>query len=243
MKKLLIATDSARLGQMLQECLSKQFDILLCSNGNQAIELLHSFSPDILAVDLMLSGIDGLGVIKMARSAGVAPKVVAWSAYISGYITAALDQLHIDYLIRPPFDCQYLAARIVDVAQWNQAEFGLDRELRNTLTALGFRPNHAGSLITEACIRQYVTNPAQVLSSQLYPAVAREFGTSVSQVERAMGRAVEAAWSARNEILWRVYFPVGKNGNLKKPSNARFLAVMGACLQPWTQAYTDSLTG
>lgn len=243
MKKLLIAADSRVFAESLQESLSKQFDILICHDGQEALQLLRDFRPDLLVVDLMLSQIDGIGVIKMAQSSGVQPKVVAYSAYITDYVTAALEQLNVACLFRLPCDHRHVAARVLDVAGWQEQESRVDRELRNILAVLGFRPNHAGCLITESCVRQYMNDPGQTLSTQLYPAVAKSLDSTHSQVERAMGRAVEVAWKERDEQVWRMYFPTGKNGKVKKPSNAQFLAVIGERLSPWMESHTNSLTG
>lgn len=243
MKKLLIAADSRIFAELLQESLTKQFDILTCHDGQEALQLLRDFRPDLLVIDLMLSQIDGIGVIKMAHSSGIRPQVVAYSAYITDYVTAALEQLNVACLIRLPCDHRYVAARILDVAGWQEQEPVIDRELRNILAVLGFRPNHAGCLITESCVRQYMNDPGQTLSTQLYPAVAKSFDSTQAQVERAMGRAVEAAWKARDEQVWRMYFPTGKNGKVNKPSNAQFLAVIGECLSVVAESDTSCLTG
>ena len=243
MKKLLIATDSRLFAQSLQQSLSAQLDVMVCHDGQTAAELLYDFRPDLLAVDLMLSGIDGIGLIQMARSAGIRPQVIACSAYITEYITAALERLNTACLIRTPCDHRYVAARILDVASWQSAGSGVERELRNILTVLGFRPNHAGTLITEACVLRYMDAPNQKLSSQLYPAVGEAFGGTPVQVERAMGRAVEGAWKHGDEQTWRMYFPTGKNGKVTKPTNTEFLAVMAQCLTPPEELKSNRLTG
>lgn len=243
MKKLLIAADSRIFVELLQESLTQQFEVMVCHDGLEAVQLLRDFCPDLMVVDLMLSGIDGIGVIKMAHSAGIRPQVVACSAYITDYVTAALEQMNTACLIRLPCDHRYVAARILDVAGWQEPEMGKDRELRNILAVLGFRLNHAGYLVTEACVQQYIRDPRQTLSTQLYPAVACAFGSTQAQVERALGRAVEAAWKVRDEQVWRIYFPTGKNGKVYKPSNAQFLAVMGKCLSVATESDTSCLTG
>jgi len=50
-------------------------------------------------------------------------------------------------------------------------------------------------------------------------------------VERSLRFAIESAWKRRNEQVWRLYFPAGKNGKVVKPTNAVFLSRIVECLQ------------
>lgn len=243
MKKLLIAANSQVFSDTLAESLSQQFEISVCCDGTEAIQLLRELRPELLVLDMMLSGIDGVGVLKMAHSLGIFPKVIAYSTYISDYITAALEQMNVCSLIRLPCSMNHLAARILEVAFWQEQDSTLDTELRSILAMLGFKSNHAGCVITETCIKCYLQDPYQPLCSQLYPAVEVILGRTASSVERAMGRAIEAAWNSRDEQIWRMYFPVGRNGKVAKPSNAQFMARIAECLTPWVQTEIKSLIG
>ena len=61
---------------------------------------------------------------------------------------------------------------------------------------------------------------AHALTKALYPALAREFGTTPSCVERAIRSAVDAAWLRGDPELQRAYF------NVDKPSNGVFIAAV-----------------
>lgn len=243
MKKLLIATNSQAFADSLAESLSEQFEISVCDDGTEAVQLLRDIRPELLVLDMMLPGIDGVGVLKMAHTFGVYPKVIAYSPYISDYLITASEQLNVCSLIRIPCGINHLAARILEIAFWQEQEPNLDTELRSILAMLGFKINHAGCVVTEACIKCYLQDPCQVLYSQLYPAVERILGKTASSVERAMGRAIEAAWNSRDERIWRMYFSVGRNGKVAKPSNAQFMARIAECLKPWAETEADIMIG
>lgn len=230
MKKLLIAANSQSFTETVSEYLSHQFAVTVCHNGDDALQLIQDIRPDILAIDLMLSGIDGIGVLQTAQSLGICPRVIAFSTYITDYVVAALELLNVCCLIRLPCDCRRFVARVLDVADWKEREPDQESELRDILAVLGFRTNHAGCVVTAACVLQYIHGPHQVLSTQLYPVVAQALGGTDKQIERSMGRAVEAAWESRDERVWRLYFPAGKNGKVMKPTNAKFLSVIAECL-------------
>lgn len=243
MKKLLITANSRIFAETLTESLSEQFEISVCYDGMEALQLLRQLRPDLLALELMLPGVDGVGVLKTAQSIGIFPRVIAYSAYISDYVTASLEQMNVCSLIRLPCNMNHLAARILEMAAWQEQRLDLDTQLRSLLAVLGFKINHAGCVITEMCVKQYLQNPKQALCSQLYPAVAQQLGATEKSVERAMGRAIESAWSNRDEQIWCMYFPVGKNGRVVKPSNAQFMARIADCLTQWVEPEIERQIG
>ncbi|MEP5933990.1 MAG: response regulator, partial [Winogradskyella arenosi] len=53
--KLLLAEDEAALGQILKESLeTRDFEVILCENGDKAFEKYKSESPEILVLDVMM---------------------------------------------------------------------------------------------------------------------------------------------------------------------------------------------
>lgn len=243
MKRVLIAANSPLLTAVISEYLSDSFEIAVCHTGQDAVLLLHEFCPDVLAVDLMLSGIDGVGVLKTAQSLGVGCRAVAFSTYISGYMTAVLEQMEISALIRMPCAPEFLASRIRDVGTWQMREDRQEVALRNLLTQLGFHAGQSSYPTVKTCLVLYLSDRSQRLVPQLYPAAAVQLGSTPKQVERAVSRAVDAAWKCRDEQLWKRYFSTDHNGKVKRPSNAQFFAVIAGHLVPWADNEANTATG
>ena len=63
------------------------------------------------------------------------------------------------------------------------------------------------------------------LTKELYPALARQFGTTPSCVERSIRSAVDAAWMRGDPEIQRGYFTVDK------PSNGSFIAALAEKLR------------
>ena len=61
---------------------------------------------------------------------------------------------------------------------------------------------------------------AHALTKELYPTLARQFGTTAACVERDIRTAVEAAWMRGNPEIQRAYF------TMDKPSNGAFISAM-----------------
>lgn len=64
-KKVLIVEDDALLSKVLSESfLKERFQVAIVDNGLKVAEMVASFSPDIILLDLIIPGIDGFGVLK-----------------------------------------------------------------------------------------------------------------------------------------------------------------------------------
>jgi len=68
--KILIVDDEPHIVELVKFNLETEgFKIIEAFDGNQAIELAHSQKPDLIILDLMLPGIEGLQVCKELRAA------------------------------------------------------------------------------------------------------------------------------------------------------------------------------
>jgi two-component system, OmpR family, alkaline phosphatase synthesis response regulator PhoP len=65
MKKILIAEDDKFLGSAYRVKLTKAgFDIKLCADGQEAIDALKIFTPDIILLDLVMPVKDGFATLE-----------------------------------------------------------------------------------------------------------------------------------------------------------------------------------
>lgn len=231
MRSILIASSSQSFAAALAEQLGDQFQVYSCQTGLEALSILRAVEPEFAVIDLCISGIDGIEVLKLAKDVGICPMTVAISGYITDYVTAAMEELQVCALIRLPCDVHCLAAKVFDVAAWKKQERTIEDRVREMLNTLNFKPKTAGYAVTQACICAYYKDPYQQLMNTLYPTVALQCDGTVAQVERSLRFAIESAWKRRNEQVWRMYFPAGKNGKIVKPTNAVFLSRIVECLQ------------
>lgn len=110
--KLLLAEDDPRLRQDLkQHFLRRGFSVLACENGTQALNTMQQAPFDLLLLDIMLPGIDGLSLLDELRRHQAVP-VMLMSALgaeqdrISGFTRGADDYLP------KPFSLAELDARV-----------------------------------------------------------------------------------------------------------------------------------
>lgn len=230
MRKLLIADRS--LADALGRLLSEQFEIRYCTRDDQVLQQITRYQPDVLVLDLMLTDTDGLSVLHAAHSIGIRPVTIVTTCYVSDYVLQALEKLQVSYLMMKPCNVQALASRILDAAGPDTSCNGeaLRTELELLFLALGLRRKLAGYKYLVEAVLLYYNNPEQSLTKELYPEAARILGGTAQQAERAIRTCIQDAYMKRSERIWHIYFPAGKDGRVRRITNANFIATVANCL-------------
>jgi len=66
-KKILVVDDEADFLKMMKLRLEDQYDVITASSGKAALALINSGHPDVVLLDLVMEGMDGLEVLKTIR--------------------------------------------------------------------------------------------------------------------------------------------------------------------------------
>lgn len=111
--RVLMIEDDADLCEALRPALETAgFRADFCHNGTDGLALLASGAYDVCILDRMLPGIDGLSLLRAARTKGVATPVLMLTALSGiGERVDGLDAGADDYLAKP-FDTRELLARL-----------------------------------------------------------------------------------------------------------------------------------
>lgn len=112
--KVLIVDDDVRNIAILSELLEEDYRITTASSGNQALERLAGFRPDLVLLDIMMPGMDGLEVCRRIREDKTSrfSKVLMISGKVTvedrlaGYAAGADDY------ITKPFDHDEIKAKL-----------------------------------------------------------------------------------------------------------------------------------
>jgi DNA-binding response OmpR family regulator len=76
-KKILIVEDDLDMLKLLKTAFTGEgFTVLTCRNGTEALHLVQSGHPDLVTLDLMLIGMDGMTVLKKIRELGIRVPVI-----------------------------------------------------------------------------------------------------------------------------------------------------------------------
>ncbi len=110
MDKVLIVDDEPRILKFLALKLqSSGFQVATAGNGTEAIETTRRDCPDIVVMDIIMPGLDGVEALRQIRKISSAP-VILFSA--RDHDAEEIKALGADDYIRKPFDPDELVRRI-----------------------------------------------------------------------------------------------------------------------------------
>ena len=99
---VLIVDDERSTREGLERALQNRYEVLLAEDGQKAMQLLESQPVDVLVTDLRMPGIDGLALLRRARSLPTPPVCIMMTAY--GSIENAVEAMQAGayhYLTKP----------------------------------------------------------------------------------------------------------------------------------------------
>ena len=109
----MVVDDDQDLAEMLGIVLtSSGFDVDLVSRGDEALEVFRNNPPDLVLLDVMLPGIDGIEVCRLIRKESMVPIVMLSAKCETQDIVRGLEAGADDYMQKPFRDKAELVARI-----------------------------------------------------------------------------------------------------------------------------------
>ena len=256
---ILIADDNQDFSRAISSYINAQDDmevIAIAKDGNEAIDMLTTTSPDILLLDVIMPHLDGLGVLEKLNMIRIEKKPICimLSAVGQDKITQKAISLGAEYYIVKPFDIELLIKRIreikfykpnnqslggfitretkqqyVEIANKDvKSEDNLEALVTNIIHEVGVPAHIKGyQYLREAIIM--VVNDIDVINQitkSLYPKIALKFNTTPSRVERAIRHAIEVAWGRGDQKTVENIFGYTVNALKGKPTNSEFIAMI-----------------
>lgn len=110
--RILVVDDDAALAEMLQIVLRQEgFDSTWCGTGDKAVDAVRDTQPDLVLLDLMLPGRDGIDVCREIRTFSGVPIVMLTAKSDTMDVVVGLEAGADDYVSKP-FKAKELVARI-----------------------------------------------------------------------------------------------------------------------------------
>jgi two-component system alkaline phosphatase synthesis response regulator PhoP len=111
-KKVLVIDDDAKTVDLVKLYLNRDgYKVLVASDGIEGVRLAHESRPDLIVLDLMLPGIDGLEVCRRLRQESDVPIIMLTARTTENDRLVGLDLGADDYVTKP-FSPRELAARV-----------------------------------------------------------------------------------------------------------------------------------
>lgn len=253
--RVLIADASTDFSRKMADAIQCSGDFTLAGvipDGSLVADGILRLRPDILLLELMLPGCDGISIIRNLKGAQnqgwlpVFPITVVLSAIISEPNTYLLRDAGIDYYMVKPVPPLSVLERLRDLrtalhrpVSLPSTPFGnrstpfetddIACDLTSLLIDIGIPASLSGYTYLREAIRMVIDNgiaPDGMLSKQIYPALAKRHGKSVASVEKAIRTAIETAWIRGRTDLLDQLFGYTVSAQRGKPTNTEFIAMI-----------------
>ncbi|MFF8195067.1 response regulator transcription factor [Streptomyces bobili] len=132
-QKLLLAEDDRAIRHALERALTLEgYEVTAVADGVEALAHAHKSPPDVLVLDVMMPGIDGLQVCRVLRAEGDRVPILMLTALVeTADRIAGLDAGADDYVVKP-FDVEEVFARLRALLRRTGAGTPLRALLRRT---------------------------------------------------------------------------------------------------------------
>ena len=246
--KILIADESAEGRQCLREGLARAGFRLVdeAVNGEEALQKLKHNHYDAALLDMMLTRLDGIGVLRQCRQHDFAPdrapvflmlSPVANQTMIAEAVSAGADSF-----LMKPFDmgslCEHLrrllelrsnegtAATTPAAGADNTPD--IETQVTKIIHQIGVPAHIKGYQYLRTAILLTIKDSDIInsVTKVLYPSVAKKYQTTTSRVERAIRHAIEVAWDRGDVDTLNSYFGYTIQNSRGKPTNSEFIAMI-----------------
>jgi two-component system response regulator MtrA len=110
--RVLVVDDDPALSEMLTIVLGNEgFETSVCASGDKALDQFRDFRPDLVLLDLMLPGRDGIDVCRDIRLESGVPIVMLTAKSDTVDVVLGLESGADDYIVKP-FKPKELVARV-----------------------------------------------------------------------------------------------------------------------------------
>jgi len=246
--RILIADSSPEFRSILKDSIGMENGMTVVgetSNGLEVQTLVEKKNPDILLMDVVLSGLDGLGVLKQLsqKRADKKPAVIILSYFLNEHTISEASDLGAKYFMLKPFDMTSLIEKIRGFcvsSKPNAIEKGrlvrnvnLETMVTNIIHEIGVPAHIKGYLYLREAIILAVKDMEIInaVTKVLYPTIAKTFNTTASRVERAIRHAIEVAWDRGDIETLQSFFGYTVSNTKGKPTNSEFVAMIADRLQ------------
>ena len=181
-KRLLLIDDEARVRASLKMVLEPLYDIAQAADGSEGIDLFRKEGPDLVLLDIVLPGTDGLAVLQMLRTERKSTPVIMLTGTKS--VKTAVEAMKLgaaDYLSKP-FDVDEL--RIVIDRALNSSE--LEQEVTQLRAQVVQRYAFHNLIGKSHGMQEIYSKIEQVADSRTTVLITGESGTGKELVAKAL---------------------------------------------------------
>ena len=237
--KVLLIDDNMALVDMVKQYFSSHAVIEVSDvavNGKDGLNLLLNKNYDLVLLDLIMPGMDGIKVLEEVIRKGINTRIIVLTSYNSPEVIRKVSGLGIKYFMLKPFELSDLEEKILEYSNnevYSKKTIDLyysDLQLSITklLHELGVPSHIKGYTFIKEGINLVYNNPSlsSAITKELYPIIAKKYDTTASRVERAIRHAIEVSWNRANWELMEEIFGYSVDIDKAKATNSEFIVTL-----------------
>ncbi len=180
--KILVVDDDPKVGWILGEGLSSNYNIVTAGDGIEGIQMVTTEKPDLLLLDIKMPGMTGLEVLEKLNKLPLRPDVIMLSGH--GETKNIVQSMHLGAaeFINKPFDVKEVEIHIRTVLE----KRNLKQEVKSLKSELKSRNQYNEFIGDSTKMMQVKGIVEQVADSELTVLVRGESGTGKEIVARML---------------------------------------------------------
>lgn len=181
-KRVLLIDDEVGIRTSLKMVLEPAYEVLSAGDGEEGLALFRSGCPDLILLDILLPGVDGLAVLKTIRSEDARTSVIMLTA--STTVKTAVEAMKIgaaDYITKP-FDVEELRLNVARALETTE----LKREVTSLRAQVANRYGFHNLVGKSPGMREIYSKIEQVADTRTTVLITGESGTGKELVARAL---------------------------------------------------------
>ena len=150
-RKVLIAAPAITYCNYLKEAIDRRNDfnvVDIATDGITTLACIDKYVPDILIMDLMLPGIDGVGILKKLCTQSSPPAVIGISSFMNDYVQTVATKYGVSFLLPTPVSAEDIIEHMTRSDFVNRLKdpllnnITLDRDIAYWLSVLNIPQEH-----------------------------------------------------------------------------------------------------
>lgn len=244
--KILIADENNTQRNIIRDALSRAGCRYIdeATNGEEALSLSNRLNPDVIIVDIWLSKLDGLSLVRSIKSNKDRNPIIIMTSPISNQnVFMQTIEAGADLCLIKPINTQTLIQNIENMLKKRKSVASpdyyatthtpddtpdIEAQVTRIIHQIGVPAHIKGYQYLRTAILLTIKDSDIInsVTKVLYPSVAKKYSTTTSRVERAIRHAIEVAWDRGDVDTLNSYFGYTIQNNRGKPTNSEFIAMI-----------------
>ena len=181
-QQVLVVDDEPSVRESLRMVLKDRYDVLAAASGNEALDTVQNKEADVVLLDLLMPGLDGLEVLERIKQLDTTPQVIMLTATKTVKTAVTAMKLGAFDYITKPFDVEELLLIVERAVQ----AAALAREVEALRSEVGVRYSFENIIGSSAKMQAVLKTVSMVAPLKTTVLITGESGTGKELIAKAI---------------------------------------------------------